>query len=88
MTLKKRLLRLETSQPIDTPLLESALVRIIGKSDDDVIGIGIDRGSVIPRQPGESFVDLVERARTLLATPWCGIPLILMCAYADKEVDQ
>jgi hypothetical protein len=88
MNLRKRLQVLEGRKAAagwdDRP---PVLIGRLDMAEDDVIGIGTSRNNAVPRLPGESFDDLVDRARPALATPWCGMPLILVCQYADKRVD-
>jgi hypothetical protein len=86
MTIRKRLKRLEGQRGHhawdDRP---PVILSRADMTEDRVIGIRTGSGSeVITRLPGESFDDLVSRARALLATPWAGLPLIMACAYADQ----
>lgn len=85
MTIRNRLRRLEL-QPAhrgwgDRP---PVILGLVGKTDDDVVGLHMgSRQRVVTREPGEDYEAFTLRSRSALSDGPCGMPLILMCAYAD-----
>lgn len=86
MTMRNRLRRLELQRPTTFDDRPPVVISIAGRDDADVIGIRAGaQAEMIAREPREDIDTLVSRARIALATPWCGLPLILMCAYPETE---
>ena len=90
MTIRNRLRRLEL-QPQhrgwdDRP---PVLIGLVGKTHDDVIGLHTGIGAeTIGRAPGEDFDAFVSRARPALSTGSCGMPLVMLCSYAEEGGEQ
>ena len=89
MTIRNRLAKLESeSKDNGRDSRPPILLGRAGMTDDDVIGLWT--GGISPkieRLPNESIDDLIDRARLLLATPWAGMPLIMLCVYTDKKLE-
>ena len=89
MNMRNRLRKLELQQPTSWDDRPPVVMGIAGRDDADVIGVHTgNKAKMVARAQGEDLDDLVSRARVALATPWCGLPLILMCAYADADGEQ